>query len=171
MIRAAVEADSNAIWEIVNASVESGVELARRPGTPRDQVPSAWLGPGLHTDIAEGDGEVVGAYVLGANQPGLGSHVANGSYAVARRRRGEGIGRGLGTDSIERARALRFRALQFNLVVASNEGALRLWSGLGFEWVGSLPGAFELSDGTHAEALVMFRRLDAKQPIATREHV
>ena len=41
--------------------------------------------------------------------------------------------------SQEEALTRGFRAMQFNLVAASNEGALRLWGNLGFEVVGTLP--------------------------------
>ena len=41
------------------------------------------------------------------------------------------------------ARQAGFRAMQFNLVVSTNEGAVRLWQRLGFDIVGTLPGAFQ----------------------------
>lgn len=158
-IRAASERDADAIWALVSEAIESGAELACRPGTPREEVMPSWLGAGRHAFVAEREGEVVGAYVLKANQPGLGSHVANGTYVVSARHRGCGIGREIGADSLVRARSLGFRALQFNLVVAANESAVSLWRGLGFERVGTLPAAFELPDGSYADALVMFRAL------------
>lgn len=50
-------------------------------------------------------------------------------------------------------------AMQFNFVVASNEGAVRLWESLGFETVGRLPGAFRHPRLGESDALVMYRRL------------
>jgi ribosomal protein S18 acetylase RimI-like enzyme len=159
MIRVATERDADAIWAIVNEAIETGGELAWRPGTAREEVMPAWLGPGRHAYVAELGGEIAGVYVLKAGQPGLGSHVANGSYIVSSRHRGQGIGRAMGSDSLERARALGFRAMQFNLVVADNTSAISLWRSLGFEQVGILPEAFELRGGGYEDAYVMFRAL------------
>lgn len=44
--------------------------------------------------------------------------------------------------SQEAAKELGYKAMQFNFVASSNEGAVRLWNTLGFETVGRLPGAF-----------------------------
>jgi ribosomal protein S18 acetylase RimI-like enzyme len=49
--------------------------------------------------------------------------------------------------------------MQFNFVVSTNESAIRLWQRLGFEIVGTLPGAFRHADKGFVDALVMFRSL------------
>jgi ribosomal protein S18 acetylase RimI-like enzyme len=59
------------------------------------------------------------------------------------------------------ALALGFRAMQFNFVVASNEGAVRLWQKLGFDIVGRLPGAFRHAQLGYVDALIMFKQLVA----------
>lgn len=156
-IRPATERDADAIWDVVAEVVASGRELAWRPGTPREEVMPAWVGPGLHPYVAETDGVVAGTYVLKANQPGLGSHVANGTYAVASRHRGRGIGRALGEHSIAEARRLGFRALQFNLVVAGNRASNALWESLGFDRLATLSGAYEAPDGSYVDAYVLYR--------------
>ena len=61
--------------------------------------------------------------------------------------------------SLERAKARGFRAMQFNLVVSTNERAVRLWQSLGFAVVGTLPGAFAHPEKGDVDALVMFRKL------------
>ena len=48
----------------------------------------------------------------------------------------------MGEHCLSEARRLGFRAMQFNFVVSTNEGAVRLWKQLGFDIVGTLPGAF-----------------------------
>jgi ribosomal protein S18 acetylase RimI-like enzyme len=63
--------------------------------------------------------------------------------------------------SQDQARKLGFRAMQFNFVVASNEGAIRLWQRLGFAVVGRLPGAFRHQRLGYVDALVMFKQLVA----------
>jgi ribosomal protein S18 acetylase RimI-like enzyme len=45
-------------------------------------------------------------------------------------------------------------------VVSTNEGAIRLWKQLGFEIVGTLPGAFRHPQKGYVDVYVMFRSLD-----------
>jgi ribosomal protein S18 acetylase RimI-like enzyme len=49
--------------------------------------------------------------------------------------------------------------MQFNLVAASNERAVRLWQRLGFAVVGTLPRAFRHQRLGLVDALVMFKTL------------
>ena len=56
-------------------------------------------------------------------------------------------------------RAMGFRAMQFNLVVSTNEKAVRLWEKHGFEIVGHLPGAFNHTHLGEVDAYVMYKRL------------
>ena len=52
-----------------------------------------------------------------------------------------------------------YRAMQFNLVVSTNHGALRLWKRMGFEIVGTLPGAFRHPRLGFVDAHVMYKTL------------
>lgn len=52
-----------------------------------------------------------------------------------------------------------FRAMQFNLVVSTNERAVRLWKKLGFAVVGTLPKAFHHQSLGYVDALVMYKAL------------
>jgi ribosomal protein S18 acetylase RimI-like enzyme len=61
--------------------------------------------------------------------------------------------------SLDRARARGFRAMQFNFVISTNERAVRLWQSLGFEIVGSLPGAFQHPTQGYVDAYVLYRNL------------
>ncbi|NNF03521.1 MAG: GNAT family N-acetyltransferase, partial [Rhodothermales bacterium] len=119
-----------------------------------------WVRAPHKTFVAERDGHVAGTYFLRPNQPGLGSHVCNAGYMVAREYRGQGIGRALCAHSIEQAARLGYLAKQYNLVVATNP-ALRLWKRMGFEIVGRLKDAFQMPDGRMNDAFVMYRLLDA----------
>ena len=93
--------------------------------------------------MAELDGRLAGTYLLKANQPGLGNHVANCGYVVASRARGQGIGEALCRHSLDVARALGFLAMQFNSVVSTNT-AIALWQRCGFAIVGTVPHAFRI---------------------------
>jgi ribosomal protein S18 acetylase RimI-like enzyme len=73
--------------------------------------------------------------------------------------RGRGVARQMCLHSLELARSQGFKAMQFNFVVSTNEGAVRLWKSLGFEIVGILPAAFAHPAKGDVDALVMFQRL------------
>ena len=49
--------------------------------------------------------------------------------------------------------------MQFNLVVSTNERAIRLWKRLGFHVVGTLPRAFRHQRLGFVDALVMYKKL------------
>jgi ribosomal protein S18 acetylase RimI-like enzyme len=104
-------------------------------------------------------GRIVGTYCLKPNQPGGGSHVANCGYVVSPHARGLGVASAMCVHSQHQARALGFLAMQFNFVVSTNEGAVRLWKRHGFEIVGTLPGAFQHPELGFVDAFVMFKPL------------
>jgi L-amino acid N-acyltransferase YncA len=154
-----MSADADSIWPIFEEVVRPGDTSAFDPSIGRDEGIKAWMAPGVRCYVAELDGEIVGTYVLKPNQQGLGSHVANASYMVASSARRRGVGRAMGEHSLLEAGRLGFRAMQFNLVVATNEAAIGLWRDLGFEEVGRLPEAFRGPAGDYVDALVMHRSL------------
>lgn len=109
--------------------------------------------------VAEEDGELVGTYFLKANQKAGGSHVANCGYVTAATAQGRGIARMMCQDSLERAKARGFRAMQFNFVVSTNANAVGLWLSCGFQIVGRLPEVFLHPRLGYVDALVMYRAL------------
>jgi ribosomal protein S18 acetylase RimI-like enzyme len=60
------------------------------------------------------------------------------------------------SHSLVEARSLGFKAMQYNLVVASNEDAVHLWQKMGFEVVGRLPKAFNHPKLGYVDALVLY---------------
>ena len=159
-IRLATEADRDAIWNIFHGIVAPGDTYAFDPRISREDALAYWFREDTHTYVAEDDGHVVGTYILRANQPGSGSHVANAAFMVAPTARGQGIGRAMGENCLSEARRLGFRAMQFNFVVSTNEGAIRLWKQLGFKIVATLPGAFRHPQKGYVDVYVMFRSLE-----------
>jgi ribosomal protein S18 acetylase RimI-like enzyme len=61
--------------------------------------------------------------------------------------------------STEEARRLGFSAMQFNLVVATNDAAVSLWKKHGFHIVGTLPRVFRHASLGEVDAFVMHRFL------------
>ena len=158
-IRQAAASDGEHIWNIFHLVVTRGDTYTFDPETSHDDALAYWLHPSNWCYVAEFEREVVGTYILKANQPALGSHVANAAFMVASHARGRGVGRRMGEHALNEARRLGFRAMQFNFVVSTNEPAITLWQQLGFKIVGTLPGAFRHADKGFVDALVMFRSL------------
>jgi ribosomal protein S18 acetylase RimI-like enzyme len=158
-IRRAIEEDHDAIWEIFKQVVERGDSYAFALDTTRAEAEAFWLSPKAQTYVACDDDEGVGSYILRANQPGLGSHVANAGYMVRDDQQGKGVGRAMCEHSLVEARLAGFQAMQFNIVVSTNEAAVALWRKMGFSIVGTLPKAFRHKDLGLVDAYVMYRFL------------
>lgn len=158
-IRPAIESDRDTIWTIFHDVVAAGDTYAFDPQTPRQDALAYWFRADTQTYVGEDAGKIVGTYILRANQMGPGSHVANAAFMVAPNAQGQGIGRAMGEHCLNEALRLGFRAMQFNFVVSTNESAIRLWRQLGFEIVGTLPGAFRHSKKGYVDVYVMFRSL------------
>jgi len=158
-IRKATEADFAAIWKIFSEVVSRGDTYAYSPASSPDEARSIWLTNNVTTYVASIDDDIVGTYILRANHPGLGSHVANAGYMVRDDAQGRGVGRAMCEHSLQEARAAGFRAMQFNLVVSTNTGAVKLWQQMGFEIVGTLPKAFQHRELGLVDAYVMYRFL------------
>jgi L-amino acid N-acyltransferase YncA len=159
VVREARPSDRDAIWTIFHEVVAAGDTYPYSPDTPREEGLRLWLDVPRATYVAEVDGQVLGTYYIKANQLGLGDHVCNCGYMVAGRARGQGLGGAMCEHSLVEAQRLGFRAMQYNLVVATNLGAVGLWKKMGFEIVGTLPGAFRHVEQGYVDAHVMFRTL------------
>jgi L-amino acid N-acyltransferase YncA len=142
-IRPATEQDWAAIHTIIEQVVREGETYAYPMSMSSDAARELWMEqpPGL-TVVAERDGAIVGTAKMGPNRPGHGDHIGTASFMVDATARGAGVGRQLGEYVIDWHRRQGFEGIQFNAVVASNEGAVRLWTSLGFEIIGTVPNAF-----------------------------
>ena len=158
-IRWAEPRDQDAMWEIFHEIVVAGDTWVFDAKTSRAFMIDYWFHPGTLSYVAEREGRVLGMYLLRPNQPGHGSHVANAGYMVSSKARGQGVGEAMGEHSIQEARRLGYKAIQFNYVVSTNEAAVRLWQKIGFEIVGTLPGAFNHPKLGFVDVYVMFRKL------------
>jgi ribosomal protein S18 acetylase RimI-like enzyme len=106
------------------------------------------------------DGKILGTYFIKTNQPGPGSHVCNCGCMVSRYARGKGLATAMCEHSQNIAKELGYKAMQFNLVIETNEDAVRLWHSLGFEIVGTIPKAFEHPKLGFVDAHVMYKWLE-----------
>jgi len=156
-IRAAIEADRDAIWKIFHQIIAARDTYAFDPKTSREEALAYWFRADTNIYVAEKAGGIAGTYILRANQLGPGSHVANAAFMVASDAQGSGVGRRMAEHCLSEARRMGFRAMQFNFVVSTNAPAIHLWEQLGFKIVGTLPGAFHHPEKGYVDVYVMYR--------------
>ena len=159
ILREAQAGDEDALWAILEPVVREGATYPVECDADRVDIFAYWFAPDKQVFTAARAGEIVGSYYLKANSTGPAAHVANAGYMVRPDARGGGVARAMALDSFTRAKALGFLAMQFNLVVATNAGALALWRSVGMEEVGRLKLAFRHRELGLVDAVVMYRLL------------
>jgi L-amino acid N-acyltransferase YncA len=159
-VRPATEQDWPQIFPFFRAIVAAGRTYAYPEDLTSEQAHDLWMEPPPGTTVVATDGDVVlGSAKAGPNRPGRGAHVATASFMVDPAHAGRGVGRALGEHVVAWARAAGFRAMQFNAVVETNLGAVRLWQSLGFTLIGTVPEAFDDAEHGLVGLHVMHRRL------------
>ena len=157
-IRIATDDDWSGIWPIFQAVIATGETYPYAFDITEAEAKQLWLETPQATYVAENNGVIIGTYYLKPNQTGRGGHVCNAGYMVDAAG-GQGLGRAMCTHSLDEARRLGFAAMQYNLVVATNEAAIHLWHDMGFQTIGLLPRAFHHETKGLVDALVMYRHL------------
>ena len=152
--------DWRAVWALLEPVFRAGETFPHDPGITEEEAQLAWVEQSQAVMVAvDAAGAVLGTYYLRPNSLALGAHVANAGYVVAEHCRRQGIGSRLCQHSQRAARRLGFRAMQFNLVVSTNNAGIRCWQRNGFQVVGTLPGAFRHRQLGYVDALVMIQGL------------
>lgn len=160
LIRSFQEHDWVSLWVILQETFRAGDTCAYAPESSEQEIYQAWIKAPTATYVAcAPDGQLLGCYYIKPNQPGLGSHVCNCGYVVSSVAQGQGIATLMCEHSQAEAASMGFRAMQFNLVVATNERAVRLWKRLGFSEIGRLPRAFRHLALGYVDALVLYKEL------------
>ena len=159
LIRPVRSEDRAPVWSIIGPVIRAGETYTLDPNINEADAWGYWQGGDKETFVIEQDGEVVGTYYMRPNQAGGGAHVCNCGYMTSGAAVGRGVAREMCRHSLDHARARGYRAMQFNFVVSTNERAVRLWHGMGFETVGRLPLAFNHPTHGYVDALVLFQAL------------
>ncbi len=159
IIRPAQATDAPAISAIILPVIRDGTTYALDADMSEADALDYWMGADRETFVAEDGGEILGTYYLRTNQQGGGNHVCNCGYMTGAAAAGKGVARQMCAHSIEHAKARGYKAMQFNFVVSTNERAVRLWQGMGFQVVGTLPNAFDHPQQGFVDALVMYNEL------------
>lgn len=148
------------LWDVLRPVFEKGASYPIAPDVSEAEAKAYWLGTEKRVFIAKDNEQgLVGTYYIRENQPGLGAHVCNCGYMVAPPARGRGIARQMNQHSQVTAREMGYRAMQYNLVAATNTPAVSLWKSEGFHIVGTLPLAFAHKELGFVDAHVMFKSL------------
>jgi RimJ/RimL family protein N-acetyltransferase len=147
--------------QIIRNAFASGDTYPYPPDMPEEETRSLWVDTPRACYVAEDDQlGIIGTYYIKANQASRGSHVCNCGYIVDEKARGKGVATAMCLHSQQEAVRLGFTAMQFNLVVATNVGAVHLWQKLGFAIIGTLPAVFRHETLGLVNAHVMFKTLE-----------
>ena len=158
-IRRAADHDFEGIWEIFRQVVREGETYAIARDTDREGAREIWIENPTATYVAVKNDQIAGTYYIKTNQSGPGAHVCNAGYMVKADARGHGVGRAMCEHSLLEARRLGYQAMQYNLVVGTNESAIKLWIELGFAIIGTIPKAFNHPRLGLVDAHIMHRFL------------
>lgn len=159
MIRKYTEADLSQMLTIWNEIVEDGIAFPQEDTLTLEGARSFFAAQS-YTGVAEENGEILGLYIVHPNNVGRCGHIANASYGVKSGQRGKRIGEKMVIDSLDVAGSLGFRIMQFNAVVASNEGAIHLYKKLGFTPLGVIPNGFKQKDGSYVDIIPFYIEID-----------
>lgn len=153
-------ADWPAVWAILEPIVRAGETFACPPAMSEEDARRFWTEGPRHVFVARDEtGETVGTFFIKPDQIGLGDHVANCGYAVAEAARGRGLAAEMCLASQRIAKERGFLAMKFNLVVATNEAAVKAWTKCGMRILATIPKAFRHSRLGPVDAHIMFREL------------
>ena len=158
-IRPLTAADHDALWPILEPVIRAGETYALPRDMSKAQALAYWTAPDQETFVATEGAKLLGTYYLRPNHKGNAGHVANCGYITAPDASGRGVAQAMCKHSLAAARARGFAAMQFNLVVSTNERAVKLWTSLGFTTLCRLPGAFRHPTHGDVDALLMFQKL------------
>jgi len=159
-IRPFESADWPAAWAALEPVLRAGETYSFPMDIQEAEAFKAWIEAPMATFVATDEaGTLLGLYYIKPNQVGQGNHVCNCGYVTAESARGRGVASAMCQHSLSIAPTLGFRAMQYNLVVATNVTAVRLWQKHGLQIVGTLPGAFRHPHEGFVDAHVMYREL------------
>ncbi|MGM0652166.1 MAG: N-acetyltransferase family protein [Bacillota bacterium] len=159
-IRKFQEQDWAETWKIIEPVFRAGETYAFSPDITVEEAHKVWIENPAATFVAvDSNNFILGTYYIKPNQPALGAHVCNCGYIVAENARNKGLAALMCDHSQSRAVSMGFLAMQYNLVVATNETAVHLWMKKGFVIAGTLPKSFRHSRFGLVDAHVMYKLL------------
>ena len=154
------EADWPEVWRVLEPAFRAGESYPLPRDVSEASAKRYWLKTDGFNAVARDEaGAVIGVYYLRPDQGGPGDHICNAGYVISEAARGKGYATALCLQSQEKARAMGFRGMKFNLVVSTNAAAIKAWKKAGMEIIGTVPGAFRHPTHGFVDAHVMFKTL------------
>ena len=154
------ETDWPDVWRVIEPVFRAGESYPLPHDVSEQDAKRYWIkSDGLNAVARDHNGAVLGVYYLRPDQGGPGDHICNAGYVIAEAARGRGLATALCTQSQDQARAMGFRGMKFNLVVSTNEAAVKAWKKAGMEIIGTVPSAFRHPALGFVDAYIMFRVL------------
>ena len=161
--RADIQNDYDKIWDIFKKVIATGDTYVFDPSAPKDSLHIHWFADYMDTFVAVDNDEILGTYIIKPNQIDLGDHIANCSYMVNPEFHGRGTGKLLCEHSINFAKDKGYLGIQFNIVVSTNEAAVKLWQKFGFDIIGTTPKGFRHKDLGLVDTYIMFKDLQTNE--------
>lgn len=158
-IRQYAEEDVKETIAIWNEVVKEGIAFPQKE-TLTESTGDLFFKEQTFTGIAydEEKKEIVGMYILHPNNIGRCGHICK-QVMLSERYAGTSY-RGNACKTLhENGKKIGFRILQFNAVVKSNAGALKLYEKLGFVRLGTIPKGFEMNDGHYEDIIPHYHEL------------
>ena len=160
----AVTQQQDSDWPLVWGVLEPAFRAGQSYPLPRDVSEAAakkyWTKlDGYNAVARDADEKIVGVYYLRPDQGGPGAHVCNAGYVIAEEARGAGYATALCLQSQKKALSMGFRAMKFNLVVATNISAVKAWKRAGMEIIGTAQKAFDHPIEGLVDAHIMYKLL------------
>lgn len=150
--------DESELYEIFRRVVDSGCQFAYESNSV-EEFHRQFFSSGSRVYVCRSSNEVIGGFYLKANFSGSSSHIANAAYMVKEIYQGQGIGTLLIKASLHIAKELGFQAMQFNMVLSQNMGAIKLYHKLGFHIIGTIPQAVCNPNGSYQDGYVMYTQI------------
>ncbi|MFC2951859.1 GNAT family N-acetyltransferase [Marinicaulis aureus] len=148
------------VWRVLEPAFRAGESYPLPRDVSEEDAKRYWIKTdGFNAVARDHNGAVLGVYYLRPDQGGPGDHICNAGYVIAEAARGRGLATALCLQSQDQARAMGFRGMKFNLVVSTNEAAVKAWKKAGMEIIGTVPGAFCHPARGFVDAYIMFRAL------------
>ena len=159
LIRKSKIDDEEQIWKILKPIIRNGETYAIDRNLSRRSVLNYWMYGKNICYVLEINNNILGLYYMRPNQEGGGNHICNCGFAVMTTKTRNGIGRKMLNHSLNLAKEMGFKGMQFNLVVSNNKWAIKLWKSEGFKIVGQIPSAFNHPTDGLIDAFIMFKKL------------
>lgn len=157
------ETDWSEVWSILEPAFRARESYPRAIDISEREARRYWMETSRCVFVARDDaGDAVGTYYLRPDQGWRGDHICNCGYVVAPAARGRGCAVDMCLHSQAEALRRGFTGMKFNLVVATNEPAIKAWLKRGMRIIGTTPKAFRHARLGLVDAHIVYKDLTAK---------